>query len=264
MKYINLFPQKITLTVFHTPTHEIINQIFSRLEVLIFPYDLAKIHSQKERNEFYHKRSDILSHWALNLKPLKKYLDQYKIDYVSHRGYQSSTNQYISHIEGFNPRKEYEDGPVIEKPIKETITYKEALKNYELRSDEKKYPIYTETLEEACAYIQAVKCIYEKDIFLTGDLNVDFDINLYKKFIHDMKTCNVNLIILGNDLASLQQKEDFSVLLLPVLSSNSALVEQYKSGNEKAVNSLLGKFLKDNKGYDPKEIKEELIKLINL
>ena len=79
-----------------------------------------------------------------------------------------------------------------------------------------------------------------------------------------MKTCNVNLIILGNDLASLQQKEDFSVLLLPILSSNSALVEQYKSGNEKAVNSLLGKFLKDNKGYDPKEIKEELIKLINL
>ncbi len=264
MKYINLFPQKITLTVFRTPTHEIINQIFSRLEVLISPYDLSKIHSQKERNEFYHKRGDILSYWVLNLKPLKKYLDQYKIDYVSHCGYQSSTNQYISHIEGFNPRKEYKDGPAIEKPIKETTPYKEALKNYELRSDEKKYPIYTETLEEACAYIQAVKCIYEKDIFLTGDLNVDFDINLYKQFIHNMKTCNVNLIILGNDLASLQQKEDFSVLLLPILSSNSALVEQYKSGNEKAVNSLLGKFLKDNKGYDPKEIKEELIKLINL
>ena len=41
-----------------------------------------------------------------------------------------------------------------------------------------------------------------------------------------------------------------------------ALVTQYKSGNEKALNALLGKFLKSNKGYDPKEVKEELIKLL--
>lgn len=258
---------KLSLTVFKSFKISIVNQIMKQLDVLISGYNHNTIYESGIRNTFYYQKSNIVSpyhHYFENDKKFIKALKSFSINYIYSSGYQSSTNQYVSHIEGFNPRKEYKDGPAIEKSIKETIPYKEALKNYELRSDEKKYPIYTETLEEACAYIQAVKCIYEKDIFLTGDLNVDFDINLYKQFIHDIKTCNVNLIILGNDLASLQQKEDFSVLLLPILSSNSALVEQYKSGNEKAVNSLLGKFLKDNKGYDPKEIKEELIKLINL
>jgi Asp-tRNA(Asn)/Glu-tRNA(Gln) amidotransferase B subunit len=40
------------------------------------------------------------------------------------------------------------------------------------------------------------------------------------------------------------------------------LTDQYKSGNEKALNALMGKFLKSNKGYDPKEVKEELIKIL--
>lgn len=264
MKYINLFPQKITLTVFRTLTHEIVNQIFSRLEVLISPYDLTKIHSQKERNDFYAKRSSILSSWSLDLKPFKKYLDKYKIDYISSRGYQPTTNQYVLNIEGQNPRKEYVDAPEVIKPVREKIIPTEALKNYALRSQEKKYPLYTETLEEAVAYVQAVKCIYEKDLFLTGNFDVEFDINLYNQFIRNMKSCNVKLIILGNDLAQLEQKEDFAILLLPVIQANQSLADQYKAGNEKSLNALLGKFLKDNKGYDPKEIKEELIKLINL
>lgn len=263
MKYTKLNPQKLSLTVFRTATNEILNQIFLRLSVLLSPYDLTKIHSQEERNEFYKERGKILSYWALNFKPLSKYLDKYKIDYISSRGYQSATNQYVLHIEGYNPRKEFEDGPILTKPLREKVIHKEVPKNYELRSDEKKYPIYTETLEEACAYIQAVKCIYQKDLFLTGELDVEFDIELYKKFIREMKSCNVSLIILGNDLAQLQQKEEFSVILGPTISANAALVEQYKAGNEKALNALLGKFLKENKGYSPQEVKEELIKLIS-
>lgn len=263
MKHIKLYPRKISLTVFRTATHEILNQIFSRLSVLISSYDQTKLYSDQERNIFYFNRSNILSNWALNFKPINKYLNKYKIDYLSHRGYQPSTNQYVLHIEGYNPRQVYVDGPEIVKTVKEKIIHTKALKNYELRSDEKKLPIYTETIEEAIAYVQAVKCIYQKDIFLTGELDVEFDINLYNQFIHNMKSCNVKLIILGNDLAQLEQKEDFTTLLTPILESNTSLVDQYKAGNEKALNSLLGKFLKENKGYDPKEIKEEFIKLIS-
>lgn len=133
---------------------------------------------------------------------------------------------------------------------------------FELRSDHKKFPIRVKTFEEATAYINTVKAIYNIDIHLTGEIPEEFSIELYNEFLKNLKTSNVDLIILGNDLAQLEQKEDFSVLLQPIFDANEKLVEQYKAGNEKALNALLGKFLKDNKGYDPKEVKEEVIKLL--
>lgn len=71
------------------------------------------------------------------------------------------------------------------------------------------------------------------------------------------------MIILGHDLANLETSGlDYSVLLKPIIDANTQLVDQYKSGNEKALNALMGKFLKENKGYNPSEIKDELIKLL--
>ena len=51
-------------------------------------------------------------------------------------------------------------------------------------------------------------------------------------------------------------------MFAPILLENEKLVDQYRSGNDKALNALIGKFLKSNKGYDPKEVKDELMKLL--
>lgn len=132
----------------------------------------------------------------------------------------------------------------------------------ELRSDPKKLPIKFETLEEAQAVYQHV-LLKGRELFIVGDLKDGFDVEKYHNHYDNLSPQNeVDIIILLHDLAQLEQKEDFSVMLTPILVENEALVSQYKSGNEKALNALLGKFLKSNKGYDPKEVKEELIKLL--
>lgn len=132
----------------------------------------------------------------------------------------------------------------------------------ELRSEPKKLPIKFETLEEAKAVFQHV-LLKGRELFISGDLKDEFDVEKYQYHFDNLSAQNeVDIIILFHDLAQLEQKEDFSVMLAPIISENEALVTQYKSGNEKALNALLGKFLKSNKGYDPKEVKEELIKLL--
>ncbi len=50
---------------------------------------------------------------------------------------------------------------------------------FELRSDEKKCPIRFERFEEAAAMIQLVKSVDDKDLFLTGDIPDDFDMEYY-------------------------------------------------------------------------------------
>lgn len=132
----------------------------------------------------------------------------------------------------------------------------------ELRSDPKKLPIKFDTLEEANAVYQHV-LLKGRELFINGDLSDDFDIKKYQKHYDNLSAQNeVDIIILFYDLAQLEQKEDFGIMFAPIIAENQTLVTQYKSGNEKALNALLGKFLKINKGYDPKEVKEELIKLL--
>lgn len=133
---------------------------------------------------------------------------------------------------------------------------------FELRSDEKKLPIRVETYEEAYAIKSAVEIIFEREIFLTGEVPETFDKSLYDEYYFKLKGTDVDVIILGMDLAQLEQKEDYSTLLNPIFEANAVLVNQYKSGNEKALNALLGKFLKEHKGYEPREVKDEIIKLI--
>ena len=135
---------------------------------------------------------------------------------------------------------------------------------FELRSDEKKFPIIVDSYEKAVLYQQLVLALYDREIFVTSDGNdYEFDIEIYNKLLLETEVPNVDVIILGLDLANLQQKEDFSVMLNPIIEANEKLVSQYKEGNDKALNALLGKFLKENRGYDPKEVKEELITLLS-
>lgn len=133
---------------------------------------------------------------------------------------------------------------------------------FELRSDEKKLPIRVENYEKACAIKAAVEIIFERKILITGEVPETFDKSLYDEYYLKLKGTDVDVIILGMDLAQLEQKEDYSTLLKPIFEANAVLVDQYKSGNEKALNALLGKFLKEHKGYEPREVKEEIIKLI--
>lgn len=135
---------------------------------------------------------------------------------------------------------------------------------YELRSDPKKYPIKFERFEEASAMIQLVKSADDKDLFLTGDIPDEFDMDYYLTFIKNPMGPQflVDYYILSRDVAQFEQKEDFGVMFAPIISENEKLVDQYRSGNDKALNALIGKFLKSNKGYDPKEVKDELMKLL--
>ncbi len=131
----------------------------------------------------------------------------------------------------------------------------------ELRSDPKKMPIKVASFELATAYKQ--KCLdYGREIYITGDIPETFDIDLYTMHYNKLNGGDVDLIILVNDFANLEQKEDYGVLFAPILAENQILVDQYRNGNEKALNAIMGKFLKANKGYLPAEVKAALIEIL--
>lgn len=134
---------------------------------------------------------------------------------------------------------------------------------YKLRSQKGKMPITVDSLEKAIAFKNMVKFKFDRDLVIEPELdyNGGFDVDLYQSVFNNLPLADV--IILGHDLANLETSGlDYSVLLKPIIDANTQLVDQYKSGNEKALNALMGKFLKENKGYNPSEIKEELIKLL--
>ena len=80
--------------------------------------------------------------------------------------------------------------------------------------------------------------------------------NFIKKFIN-----SADYIILEYQLASIII-EDLSKLLLPIIHANMDIVTQYKNGNIKIINSLIGKVLKKKKGLDPNSVKAELLKIV--
>lgn len=134
---------------------------------------------------------------------------------------------------------------------------------YKLRSQSGKMPINADSLELALAYKNAVKFRFDKDIVIEPELDYNDGLDVEKYTIIYKQLPLADIIILGLDLANLETNGlDYSILLKPTIDANTQLVDQYKSGNEKALNALMGKFLKENKGYNPSEIKEELIKLL--
>lgn len=137
---------------------------------------------------------------------------------------------------------------------------------FELRSDPKKYPIRFDRFEDASAMMQLVKSVDNRDLFLTGNIPDEFDMEYYLDFISKPMPSQffIDYYILSRDVAQLEQKEDFSILFAEIFEANGQLVDQYKSGNEKALNAIVGKFLKSNKGYDPKEVKDEMIKCLEM
>lgn len=135
----------------------------------------------------------------------------------------------------------------------------------EIRSHKDKKPIIVndiETLETTAALVLA---LFDKRVLIKYPDNDELYEYVYSPSSEYKYTAQmyVDAIILGNDYANLEISLDYGELFKPIFEANEKLVTQYKEGNEKALNALLGKFLKDNKGVDPKEVKEELIKLLS-
>jgi hypothetical protein len=145
---------------------------------------------------------------------------------------------------------------------------------FELRSASNKKPIIVQTYEEAQAL--RVLCLeqYGREIEVSGEIPDEFNIDNYyyhrfnnwhrrsrfpKPFNRDFKS--PDLVILGMDLANFETI-DYTSLLQPYITDNAKLVEQFKAGNDKALNSLMGKFLKDHKGHDAKVIKDTLTEML--
>lgn len=154
----------------------------------------------------------------------------------------------------------------------------------ELRSNPERKPIKVDSVEQAIVYSEMVLSMFNRKLFITYPLCDDSyeyveldekDVAYTKSYTHEeleqpiqaygksIKVSMVDIYILGLDLGMIEATLDYAVLFKPILETNEKMVEQYKSGNDKALNALLGKFLKDNRGTDPKEVKEELIKLLS-
>lgn len=69
----------------------------------------------------------------------------------------------------------------------------------------------------------------------------------------------VDFIILRDKLNSLVPKDNTDTIK-KFLEINSELAKQYTPGNQKILNSLVGKFLKENKGYVPQDVKSSIEK----
>ena len=140
---------------------------------------------------------------------------------------------------------------------------------YELRSAPGKIAIKVTDYEEVQAMRFLCQMAYKREIIITPDEVPDtFDMGLYKLYYdkHLMSTIingkltmrlSVDVIILGKDLANFESV-DYPTMLQPYITDNEALVIQFKNGNVKALNALMGKFLKDHRGHDPQKIKEQL------
>ena len=72
----------------------------------------------------------------------------------------------------------------------------------------------------------------------------------------------VDFIILRDKLSSLVPKDNTEVIS-SFMIANADLVKQYTPGNQKILNSLVGKFLKENKGYVPQEVKTKIENILN-
>lgn len=98
---------------------------------------------------------------------------------------------------------------------------------------------------------------------INDDNQVKWCYDEYKKLCENFNgKFLVDYIICSNKFAQLIPKDN-SELFNQYLKDNIDIVKQYKNGNLKAINQLLGKILKDNKSFDPKQLKMDLENLLS-
>lgn len=112
-KQIMYIPLKINLklTVFSNMKVMIVNQIFSKLNLLMQNVRLDVIYGTSFRNTFYCKRSDLLKYLCYLPKDpiLKERLTKYHIHYVESQGFLTSKNVCVKQIAGYSRYKIYKE-----------------------------------------------------------------------------------------------------------------------------------------------------------
>ena len=98
--------------------------------------------------------------------------------------------------------------------------------------------------------------IFETPVIYNDSLS-GWDIEKYNSLLKNDGLMVTYYIILLK-FAHLIKEIDINDLIKKYLDENAVIVEQYKNGNLKVINQLLGKILKDNKSIDPKKLKAEL------
>jgi hypothetical protein len=148
--------------------------------------------------------------------------------------------------------------------------------SFKLRSQPNKKSVSVESYEEAQALKVLCQERFGREIEIEGEVPSEFDTAAFYRYksmhwrVRFMNSSaqsrrdhySVDLLILGHDLANFESV-DYKTLLQPYIDSNQKLMEQFKAGNDKALNSLMGKFLKDHKGHDAKFIKDALISMLS-
>lgn len=125
---------------------------------------------------------------------------------------------------------------------------------YEIRSLPDRKPIIVGHRYHVDRLAELVKARYGRDVIITeipGDV----------EDAYTDEVMSIDVVILGLDLAN-RETADLSAVVGPVVDANSPLVEQYVGGNEKALNAIMGKFMRDNKGYDPAVVKDAIVAYI--
>ena len=125
---------------------------------------------------------------------------------------------------------------------------------YEIRSSSDRKPVVVGHRYQADRLVELVKARFGRDVTITETPGDAED-------AYTDAQMSVDIVILGLDLAN-REAADLSSIVGPVVDANSALAEQYVGGNEKALNAIMGKFMRENKGYDPAVVKDAIVTYI--
>lgn len=134
------------------------------------------------------------------------------------------------------------------------------MKLYRREGDENKFLISHSYDNVPVAFTDSRKWLAAKSLFpeyITETPTVDYEIAVEEdntqsiiSFINEY----VDYMILNEKLSNLVPKDN-TEFIKTFIANNIELANQYTSGNQRILNSLVGKFLKENKGFIPQEVK---------
>ena len=128
-----------------------------------------------------------------------------------------------------------------------------------LKSSENKVGISYKSDEEIVFLMNYVQMKYDVNLLLEDEWSGEFSIEYYNNLSLSPQMY-VDSIILGKDLANvIVDNNALKSIVLDIIKENVSIVNQYRSGNERSLNSLIGLFMKSNKGYNPIIVKQTFL-----
>ena len=134
--------------------------------------------------------------------------------------------------------------------------YEEIKKAYSLVSKKDWIPLNSEYLYQVGEkYVELVMKLYKDGLF--HHLNDGFIIYYLEKF-------TIDEILESKGLNLVSDESEIENTIREILNKYSDLVNQYKSGNERASKAIMGMIMKENHGsLSPQLAKEVMMKLLN-